>query len=112
MVLYRARDSDKYPTPMGIDANYLDMMADIHFCSSVLYTLVTIVKEEIPVENSPIEMEQHAQNRDQLLLIVLVFLLQKLEKDILQVHVVNGCIAWWAERGLIPTRRYNCPARA
>lgn len=34
-------------TPMGINANYLDMMADIHFCSSVLCRLVVIAKEKV-----------------------------------------------------------------
>ena len=60
MILYRAKDLDMQSTPMGINANYLDMIADIHFCSSVLCSLVTMVMKEGSVGNSPIEMEQHS----------------------------------------------------
>lgn len=47
MILYRAKDLDMQSTPMGINANYLDMIADIHFCSSVLCSLVTMVRKKV-----------------------------------------------------------------
>lgn len=71
--------------------HHLDMMADIHFCSSFLRQSVEVFVD-VGSDNSPVEMEQHPQYGDQLLLIILVLLLQELQQDILQVHIVNGSI--------------------
>lgn len=59
------------------EGDHLDMMADIHFCSSVLRQSVCN-HQVIGSSDLPVEVKQHPQYGDQLLLVVLVPLLHKL----------------------------------
>lgn len=58
----------------GPISDYFEVIAAIHFCSSVLLGSVIILEADWKV-HSPIKMQKHPEDRDQLLLIVLVPLL-------------------------------------
>lgn len=59
--------------------DYLDIIAAIHFCSSVLFVEVSIGNDKKKGNKiSPVKMKQHPQYRDQLLLVLFILLLQKL----------------------------------
>lgn len=69
--------------------HHLDMMADIHRCSSVLILAVSCCVMITGKKELPVEMKQHPKHGNQLLLIVLVLLFEELQQDILQVHEVD-----------------------